>query len=445
MLWPLGLVVGVWFLASIVVGRLYPAAIQELTVKPNEYAQEQPYIANNIAMTRLAFGIDDWEDRSFRGEDRADRGGHRERGRHVHQRSAVGLPPARRRRSTSSSACGRYYDFYDVDTDRYEIEGTPRQVMLSARELATDQNQGGAGFVNERIVYTHGIGVAMVPVNEVANEGQPRLFIRNLPPVSSDGAPELTQPRIYFGERPNDWVITGARQTEFDFPTGSSEGGPDSGTETRWAGTTGISLGTTLDRLLFALRFRDLNLLISDQVTANSQLLMHRYLGDRLPRIAPFLAYDKDPYLVIDGGGRLVWVQDAYTISDRFPHAQPFDPAGLGAGTGLEGPAFNYLRNSVKITMDAYDGTMQFYVADPSDPLIRAYQGVFPTLFKPLEACRTTCAPTSATPRSCSTSRPACWVATTSPRRSSSSVATTSGPSRPGRPTSRASRRRPTT
>ena len=384
MLWPLGLVVGVWLLASIVVGRVYPAAIQELTVKPNEYAQEQPYIANNIAMTRLAFGIDDWEDRSFRGEDVLTA--------EAIENEADTFINARlwdyRPLGTTLDQLQRlrpYYDFYDVDTDRYEIEGTPRQVMLSARELATDQNQGGAGFVNERIVYTHGIGVAMVPVNEVANEGQPRLFIKNLPPVSSDGAPELTQPRIYFGERPNDWVITGARQTEFDFPTGSSEGGPDSGTETRWAGTTGISLGTTLDRLLFALRFRDLNLLISDQVTADSQLLMHRYLGDRLPRIAPFLAYDKDPYLVIDGGGRLVWVQDAYTISNRFPHAQPFDPAALGAGTGLEGGAFNYLRNSVKITMDAYDGTMQFYVADPSDPLIRAYQGVFPTLFKPLE------------------------------------------------------------
>jgi uncharacterized membrane protein (UPF0182 family) len=257
--------------------------------------------------------------------------------------------------------------------------------MLSARELALEQNQSATGFVNQRIVYTHGIGAAMVPVNEVANEGQPRLFIRDLPPVSSVGAPTITQPRIYFGERPSNYVITGARQAEFDFPTGEGEGGSDPGTETRWTGRTGIAIGNTLMRLLFALRFRDLDLFISDQVTADSQLLMHRSIADRIPRIAPFLAYDKDPYLVIDGAGRLVYVQDAYTLSDRFPHAQHFSPTQLGDVTGLGVRDFNYIRNSVKITMDAYDGTMHFYIAESADPLIRAYAGIFPTLFRPID------------------------------------------------------------
>src|SRR4029079_13313659 len=218
-----------------------------------------------------------------------------------------------------------------------------------------------------------------------ANEGQPRLFVSNMPPVSTPGAPVITQPRIYFGEQPTSYVITGARQAEFDYPTGEGEGAAGDGTSTRWTGTTGIKLDTTLMRLLFAARFRDIDLLISDQVTADSQLLMHRFLTDRLPRIAPFLAYDKDPYLVVTDDGRLVYVQDAYTTSDRFPDAQSFNPASLPS-TGLHTGPINYIRNSVKITMDAYDGTTHFYVSDPSDPIIRAYQGIFPTMFEPMSS-----------------------------------------------------------
>ena len=382
MLWPLGLTIGVWLLASLIIGRLYPEAIQRFTVQPNQYAQESRYIANNIAMTRLAFGLDDWEDnRTFVGEGvldpatiEAEEATFRNARLWDYRPLGDTLDQLQRVR--------RYYDFHDVDTDRYLIDDVQRQVMLSAREL--DQAPA-AGFVNERIVYTHGIGAAMVPVNEVANEGQPRLFIRDLPPVSTEGAPEITEPRIYFGEKPTEYVITGARQAEFDYPTGEGEGGADPGTVTSWRGTTGIRLDTTLPRLLFALRFRDLDLLISDQITAQSQLLFHRSLADRLDHIAPFLRYDKDPYLVIRDDGTLTYVQDAYTVSDRFPHAQGFAPAGELEGTRLGGP-FNYIRNSVKITMNAYDGTMQFYVADDQDPIIRAYSGVFPTMFQPLTA-----------------------------------------------------------
>ena len=384
MLWPLGLTIGIWLLASLIIGRLYPEAIQRFTVEPNEYAQEQPFIANNIAMTRLAFGLTDWEDRPFQGEN-------------VLTQEAINAEEAtfRNARLWDYRPLGdtldqlqrirRYYDFHDVDTDRYLIDGVQRQVMLSARELDLTQNPAAAGFVNQRIVYTHGIGVAMVPVNEVSNEGQPRLFIRNLPPISTEGAPEITEPRIYFGEKPTGYVITGARQAEFDYPTGEGEGGADPGTITSWRGTTGIRLDTTLPRLLFALRFRDLDLLISDQITNQSQLLFHRSLSDRLEHIAPFLRYDKDPYLVIRADGGLSYVQDAYTVSDRFPHAQGFAPAGELEGTRLGSP-FNYIRNSVKITMDAYDGRMDFYVADDQDPLIRAYSGVFPSMFQPLSA-----------------------------------------------------------
>jgi uncharacterized membrane protein (UPF0182 family) len=179
--------------------------------------------------------------------------------------------------------------------------------------------------------------------------------------------------------------VVGAKQAEFDYPRGDQASNTDTtGIETRWSGDTGIKLDNTLTRLLFALRFGDLDLLISDQVTPSSQLLFHRSLSDRVPRIAPFLRFDKDPYVVINGAGRLQYVWDAYTSSDRFPHATPFSPSDLPSGSNLGDDAFNYLRNSVKVTIDAYDGRMNFYVADPGDPLIRAWQGVFPGVFKPL-------------------------------------------------------------
>jgi len=390
----LGAAVAVWLIASLVVGRIYPEAVQRLVVNPNQFAQEQPYIANNISMTRLAFGFTDaagksvWDDsRRYEGTapltqaaitnekttfDNARLWDYRPLGDTLDQLQTI----------------RRYYDFFDVDTDRYSIDNTERQVMLSARELDLGGNPNATGFVNKRIIFTHGIGVTMVPVNEVTAEGQPELFIRNLPPASSSGAPKITEPRIYFGERPSDYIVVGAKQAEFDYPRGAPDPGATDvgGVETRWSGKTGIGLDSTLARFLFAFRFGDLDLMISDQVTPDSKLLFHRSVSDRVPRLAPFLHYDKDPYIVIDGAGRLVYMWDAYTISDRFPHANEFSPDDLGGDTGLAGSPFNYIRNSVKVTVDAYDGTVTYYVADPGDPLIRAWQGVFPGLFKPLSA-----------------------------------------------------------
>ncbi len=223
MLWPLGLTIAVWFVASLVIGRLYPEAIQRLTVTPNQYAQESPYIGNNIAMTQLAFDVGNWtNDVPFNG-------------------TAV-LTPDQVARESSTFASARlwdprplqtsldqlqtvrkYYDFTDVDTDRYQIGGIQRQVMLSGRELALEQNPQATGWVNQRIVYTHGIGAAMVPVNEAGSQGQPNLFIGNLPPTSTSGAPTITQPRIYFGERPSSYIVTGAQEDEFDYPTGETD------------------------------------------------------------------------------------------------------------------------------------------------------------------------------------------------------------------------------
>jgi len=390
--WPFGATLAVWFFASILVGRLYPEAIQRLVVDPNRLAQETPYIRNNIAMTRLAFGFSNPDGTSAWDDSRRYSGDKPLSANAIEDEEAT----FRNARLWDYRPLGntldqlqtirRYYDFVDVDTDRYTIDGVQRQVMVSARELDLSGNPDATGFVNQRIFFTHGVGVAMVPVNEVASEGQPRLFIRNLPPVSSGGAPEITEPRIYFGERSSEYVVVRAKQAEFDFPRGEAD--PNAvdvgGFETRWTGQTGIPIGSGFARALFAWRFGSLDLLISDQVKADSQLLVHRSLHDRVPLIAPFLRYDKDPYVVVDGGGRLKYIWDAYTTSDLFPHANAFNPDDLGQGSGLAGRPFNYIRNSVKVVVDAYDGSTTFYVANPADPLIRAWQGVFPSLFRPL-------------------------------------------------------------
>ncbi len=380
--WPLGVTLATWFLASLFVGRLYPEVIQRLVVLPNQYNLEQPYIANNISMTRLAYGLDTWDERRYDGSAPLTQAQvEAESGTFVNARLWDYRPLGDT--LDQLQTVRRYYDFIDVDTDRYILDGEARQVMLSARELNISVNDAASGWVNQRIIYTHGIGIAMVPVNEVTAEGQPLLLVKNLPPVSSGGAPPVSEPRIYFGEQASDYVIVGAKQSEFDYPQGDSDAGAETGVQTRWTGKTGISLDTTLSRLLYALRFRDLNLFISDQVTADSQLLIHRALRDRLALIAPFLNYDKDPYVVVTDKGRLVYIQDAFTVSDRFPNAEPFNPAEL-VSSGLPPVNLNYIRNSVKVVMDAYDGRMTFYMADPTDPIVQAWAGVFPTLFRPL-------------------------------------------------------------
>jgi uncharacterized membrane protein (UPF0182 family) len=417
--WPVGGAIVVWLGASLVLGTIYPALVQRFVVAPNPFDKEQPYIGYNISMTRLAYGLSQWSapvpydgtapltqqqiDQDSATFQNARLWDYRPLGTTLDQLQTV----------------RQYYDFVDVDTDRYELNGQLRQVMLSGRELAVDKIPSASNWLNERIIYTHGIGLAMVPVNEVTPQGQPRLIISNLPPVSTDGAPPVTQPRIYFGTRASDWVVTGARQDEFDYPAGGGVSalpgassppaapgsaapgasigptaqpspitvvGSEAGAETRWTGDTGIKIDSTLTRLLFAARFQDVNLLISDQITNQSQILLHQTLSDRLPRIAPFLRYDSDPYLVVRANGRLAWIQDAYTVSDRFPNAEPFDPTTLPGTSGLGSDPINYLRNSVKVVIDAYDGTTTFYAADPNDPILRAYEGVFPTLFHPLSS-----------------------------------------------------------
>ena len=258
--------------------------------------------------------------------------------------------------------------------------------MIAGRELDEGQlaqlTAGDQSWVNQHITYTHGYGLVMVPVNEVGQGGQPNLLIKNFPPESSGGAPTITEPRIYFGTQSATYVIVGAQSPEFDYPSASGTGGD---AYNNWTGTKGIKLDTMLSRLLFAARFGDFNMLISNQVTGSSQLLMNRSITERVGQLAPFLRYDKDPYLVVTSSGRLAYMLDAYTTSGAFPDADSYDPNSSATKSGLAGEPFNYIRNSVKVVMDAYDGSMKFYVADPKDPIIQAWQGVFPNLFTPID------------------------------------------------------------
>jgi len=403
---PLGAGVAIWLGLSLLLGTIYPEAIQRFTVEPNQYAQEQPYIANNIAMTRLAYDLGGWQDQTYGG--------------------TTPLTADALVTDASTFQNARLWDYRPLQTTLDQIQ-TVRQyyqfVDVGHRPLR-DRRAGSPGDA-----LGPGAGPGAQPpgrkLGQPADRLHPRLRDRDgagqrgglAGPSAADhpghaagrergragrhGAPDLLRgaaQRLGRRRRPPGGVRLPDRDRR---PGLGHRRDPDP-----MAGHHRNQAGLDPDRLLFAARFRDLNLLISDQITSDSQLLMNRSLGERLQLIAPFLAYDKDPYLVVTGAGRLVYVQDAYTITNRFPNAQTFDGDTLGQGSGLAGQTFNYMRNSVKVVMDAYDGSMTFYVADPSDPLIRAWQGVFPTLFSRSARCPRTSRRTSVSRRSCSTSRP---------------------------------------
>ncbi|HUS13634.1 MAG TPA: UPF0182 family protein, partial [Chloroflexia bacterium] len=260
-----------------------------------------------------------------------------------------------------------YYVFRGVDLDRYPLAGGEQQVMISARELNTDGLSAQARtWQNEHLVFTHGYGVVASPVNAIENAGQPHFIVRDLPPVSEDPVLSVTRPQIYYGEAEDNYVVVRTRAQEFDYPAGETD------VTTTYEGTGGIRIGGFANRLQMASYFGDFTLLISDLINEDSRVLFHRDIHDAVVRVAPFLRYDADPYIVI-ADGKLYWIQDAYTTTDRYPNSTPFEMN--------EGPA-NYIRNSVKVVMDAYNGSMDFYVVDNKDPLIATYRKIFPTLFK---------------------------------------------------------------
>jgi uncharacterized membrane protein (UPF0182 family) len=395
---PLILTIAIWAFAYVTVGWAYPQLTQRLAVEPNQQSQETPYIQDNINMTRQAFNLSGWSSSPYQVTTTVTQASLASEQATVQNLRLWDYHPLQPTLE-NLQLIRNYYSFADVDTDRYVFNDAAtcapnpapcvRQVMLAGRELDASKvgalNNGNSSWVNQHLVYTHGIGLVMLPVNEVVINQQsqsavPRLVVSDLPPISATGAPLVAQPRIYFGTEPSEYVIVGGGMKEFDYQPSSSEGE----VLNTWTGTTGIKLDSTLTKLLFAARFGDLNLLISNQVSGGSQLLFRRSIQERVQEIAPFLRYDQDPYLVVTPAGRLVYILDAFTTSDAYPDANTYDPSTERSTNHLDGEPFNYIRNSVKVVMDAYDGTTTFYVADPSDPIINAWQGVFPGLFRPL-------------------------------------------------------------
>ncbi len=360
--WPLYGIVG-WIAASIIIGGIFPGLVQRFQVQPNELALEKPYIEYNIQFTRDAFALNRIEEQPFPAEDAPTP-------QDITQNEVtinnIRLWDPRPLKDTYNQiqSLRQYYDFHDVDIDRYVIDGEYRQVMLSARELSAEKLAGQAQtWVNRRLQFTHGYGVAMSPVNEVTSEGLPILWIKDIPP---SGGIKIERPQIYFGEKTNDYVIVKTNTQEFDYPMG------DENVYGHYEGSGGVSLDSFTRRLIYAWQFGDLNLLISGELAPESRVLYYRNIRERVNHLVPFLKLDSDPYLVIMDG-RLLWIQDAYTTTNRYPYSEP-----LGGG-------LNYIRNSVKAVIDAYNGSVTFYVTDPEDALIRTYQAIFPDLFVPAD------------------------------------------------------------
>jgi uncharacterized membrane protein (UPF0182 family) len=362
---------GGWAVGALVLGTLYPTFVQNVEVRPNELARETPYIEANIQSTLRAYGLHNVQEQFFPAEDAVTLAEVRANPQTIDN---IRLWDHRPLLATYNQiqSIRTYYEFTDVDIDRYWINGQYRQVMLGVRELAQNKLPPQAQtWVNQRLVYTHGYGVAMNPVNAVEAEGLPQFFIKDVPPV---GEIPVRRPEVYYGERDRSgqYVVVRTRTPEFDYPLG------DDNAQTAYQGRSGVELNSPWRRLAYAWQFHDGNLLLNTDLRPDSQILYRRNVRERVNAIAPFLRLDSDPYIVITEG-RLVWLIDAYTISNRYPYAQPYRPAETG-------PRFNYVRNSVKVAIDAYDGTTTFYVADPTDPLIQTYAAIFPDLFTPLTA-----------------------------------------------------------
>ncbi len=380
--WTLPVVaVGLWLITSIVVGGVYPALIQRLTVQPDEVNKEAPYVAYNIEYTREAYGLSDVEVAPFEASQDLTT---EDLGNNEPTISNIRLwdPGVLNITYRQLQNIVTYYDIGDVDVDRYVIDGDVTQVMVAPREL-DEGGIPGEGWVTERLVYTHGFGAALSPANNVdVVQGQPDLIVKDIPPVNVTGDPalEIEQPRIYFGDHAEiDYVIAGTNQEETDFPIGSS--GAEVATNS-YDGSGGVRLGSFFERVAWALRFGNLDTLISDRLNSESKVLIARNIRDRVGRIAPFLYGDADPYIVISNG-RLKWVMDMYTVTDRYPYSAPASTARLNVGPGLP-TDFNYIRNSVKAVVDAYDGTVNLYVIDPDDPIIKANEAIFPGVFEPI-------------------------------------------------------------
>jgi uncharacterized protein len=351
------------YVLVLVVGNLYPSLLQKFVVSPDELSKESPQIQHNIGATLAAYGLNNVEERNLSGDKALSPQDIQENAATIRSIRLWDHEPLLDAFSQIQEI-RTYYDFASVDNDRYVVNSEPRQMMLSARELNSTALPE-RNWINEHLSYTHGYGLTLGPVNRVTTEGLPVLLVQDIPPKSQ--LPQLTvkRPEIYYGELTKGYAVVDTGQKEFDYPSGEEN------VYTAYEGKGGVSVNSLGRKLLFAIYFKDPNILLSPLLKPTSRFLYYRDLKSRISKVAPFLMLDQDPYMVISDG-RLYWIQDAYTSGDRYPYSTP--TAGLG----------NYIRNSVKIVLDAYDGTVDMYVADPNDPMIKVYQGIFPGVFRPL-------------------------------------------------------------
>ena len=363
--------VGLWALISVIVGAVYPAFTQKFRVEPAEIDRERPYIERNIAATRAAMDIDDVEETRFDYDEELTATGLAENAETI-RNVRLWDPDFVATTFQKLQEIRSYYRFSDVDIDRYMMGGRLTQTIVSAREL-NSSDLPSQSWVNRHLSYTHGFGALVAPANAVTPDGQPDFTLEDIPPV---GSPQLAQPRIYYGESTGGYAVVKSKQREIDFQ--SRDGTTSFST---YEGTGGVALSSFVRRAAFALRFADFNMLISDLVTPQSRAIFIRDIGDRVRTAAPFLRYDADPYPVIVDG-RLLWIQDAYTTTARYPYAQRANIDRIPDESGLRSN-FNYVRNSVKVVIDAFNGSMTFYVVDDEDPIVRAYMKAFPELFTP--------------------------------------------------------------
>ena len=343
-------------------GNIVAAIVQGLYVQPNEFNLEEPYIKQNIKHTLFAYGLTDVHTRDFPVTYDLDINDINKNKVTIEN---VRLWDWRPLLTTNKQIqlFRTYYDFLDVDVDRYEVDNKLRQLMISPREL--DQNQldkKAKTWVNEKFVYTHGYGAVVSPVNMVSNEGLPELFVKDIPPKTEYDELKIEEPRIYFGEQSNSFVVVNTKSKEFDYPLGNEN------VFTSYEGADGIQLSNILKKAIFSIKLGSINLFVSSAITKDSKVLFNRNIIERVTALAPFLEYDSDPYVVINDG-KLLWIIDAYTVTNEFPYSENI--------VGI-----NYIRNAVKVVIDAYNGNVDFYIIDKEDPLVQNYAKIFPELFK---------------------------------------------------------------
>lgn len=368
----LGILIG-WVGVALILLAIYPGIVQRYGVRPNELERETPYITNNIALTRKAFGLDKIEAKDFEAEDRLTP-------KMIEENRAtidnIRLWDWRALWDTYKQIqeIRLYYEFGDVDIDRYVINEKYRQVMLSARELPVEQlPERSKTWINQRFKYTHGYGLCLNAVNEFTPEGLPRLLIKDMPPISKISEIEISRPQIYFGEMTQGHIFVKTTTEEFDHPKG------DENVYTLYQGTAGIPFRSRLRKLALALRFDGIRMLLSSHLTyrtPESKIVFRRQIEERVKALAPFLVYDEDPYLVIDSLGKLWFILDAYTISQSYPYSEPFPDYPE------EKKKINYIRNSLKLVIDCYNGSVDFYIFDESDPIVLTLKNIFPDFFK---------------------------------------------------------------